>query len=303
MLLALVLLPHMACAAEQKLVELKFPTDMSYGKLYASWSSTAFQGYMLHTEKVPFAVAKGTVELPKGYKMARLDLSYAASNHLDALKNVGPALIALTITLDNFDDDALLKIGAIPQLAYLKLSDSDITDRGLPAIGKLTHLQMLYADQCELTGAGVMKTDWPQSLILLNISFNKLGDDCMQKFVGLKNLQHLQISRTGLTDAAAKWISKNPNITALEVQDNNIGDKAMSYIATMPKLQFLDITSTHATDRSLTELQKVKTLTSLRIDRKNFSPQAIANFRKARPSCGLDELAPRINPDVFGPLH
>jgi hypothetical protein len=302
-LLALALLPHMACASDEKLVELNFPSDISYGKLYKVTPANGDQGYMLKTAGQPFAVARGKVQLPEGCNMAQLELSYAAAQHLDALKNVGHSLVGLSVLLDDFDDGALLKIGAMPQLRYLNITDNDITDKGLMAIGKLTNVQMLFANSLEITGAGVMKTAWPQSLTILSLGTNKLGDDCMQKFVGLKNLRHVCVGRASLTDAGAKLLAQNHNITNIEIPDNNITDKGVAYFAAMPKLQHLDITHTSVTDRSLTELQNVKTLHSVRLSPRNFSPEAMAKFRKARPNCILEAIGPRAEPELFRPLH
>ena len=57
-----------------------------------------------------------------------------SSKHISALRSVKSQLIKLDLSHSNFNDRLMSKISSFESLQYLKINDTEITDKGLKSI-------------------------------------------------------------------------------------------------------------------------------------------------------------------------
>ena len=155
----------------------------------------------------------------------KIDLPPAAAQPLiDAVSKSG--VLIMQLAQDNtfltantvnvaktFDDKGLEPLVPVaPQLAWLDVSKTQITDAGLAHIGKLTNLTRLHLEKTGITDAGLPHIAKLEKLEYLNLYGTKVSDAGIANLKGLKNLKKLFLWQTAVTDkGAADLKSALPN--------------------------------------------------------------------------------------------
>lgn len=117
----------------------------------------------------------------------------AASNNFLDVSNHGQSK-----NLSKERIDAL--VGAKEHITWLNLSDTDLDDSGLEALGQLENLTKLNINRTKVTDAGLDAIANLERLIMLNLYGTSITDAGLDKIANLKSLESLYLWQTQTTD-------------------------------------------------------------------------------------------------------
>ena len=145
------------------------------------------------------------IDLPPAAPQAAIDAISKSGVLIMQLAQNNTFLTANTINVaKTFNDEGLKPLtGVAPQLAWLDVSKTQITDAGLAEIGKLGNLTRLHLEKTGVTDAGMPHLAKLSKLEYLNLYGTKVTDAGVAELKGLKNLKKLFVWQTGVTDKGA----------------------------------------------------------------------------------------------------
>jgi mono/diheme cytochrome c family protein len=125
-----------------------------------------------------------------------------------------------------FGDEQLQAIAAIaPQVTWLGLAGTAVTDGGLATVGTLPHLTRLRLERTRVTDAGLPHLAALQRLEYLNLYDTGVTDAGIESLEPLASLRHLYLWRTGVTVAGVERLrAALPRLTIDMGHSNNSND-------------------------------------------------------------------------------
>src|SRR5689334_11779760 len=169
-------------------------------------------------------------------------------------------------------DTDLRKLAQFPDLNYLDLSLTRITDQGMQEIKKLpgiVELNLRFAEYVTDEGLAVVK-DW-KKLKRLNVHGTKISDTTLDHIASVSTLESLNIGSAMITDVGLERLISLPNLKELTMGGNELGDAGLQALRQMPGLTYLDLSGRQGTDKNVwtiamsdTGLEAVLTLKQLR---------------------------------------
>jgi uncharacterized membrane protein len=107
------------------------------------------------------------------------------------------------------DVQANILAKAPEQTLWLRLSDTQITDKTLAEVGKLTNLTRLHLEQTKITDGGLKELSTLKNLEYLNLIGTKITDTGIKQLASLKNLKKLYLWKTDVTPKGAEELKKS----------------------------------------------------------------------------------------------
>jgi serine/threonine protein kinase len=161
-------------------------------------------------------------------------------------------------------DELLKDVGRMPNLVWLKLASTGISDRGIKNLEPLRgRLERLDIDACKKV------TDIGFQSILHN----------------QPNLEYLHIGDTSITPASVRQVRNLTNVISLWVPSLKLRDDDVDAFRNL-RLRYLDLTNNHhLTDRVLTIIGDMPLSTLEAINCEKLTDSAISAFRKSHRSC------------------
>lgn len=152
-----------------------------------------------------------------------------------------PEIERLFLSQSGITDEQLGRL-RLPNLKYLDLSDTPITDRGLEQLWSLKKLEYLDLARTAVTGAG------------------------LKTLVTLTNLKSVTLDQTAVDDAGMAFLAKLPKLDSLSLYRTGVGDTGLARLRTVSSLTLLDLRETLVTDAGLESLDKLPMLEGLFLD-------------------------------------
>jgi hypothetical protein len=114
----------------------------------------------------------------------------------------------------SFGDREVVVLQALaPQITWLDLSGTAITDAALTTIARLPNLTRLHLDRTAVTDAGVAQLQSLRQLEYLNLYGTHVSDQGINRLANLKSLRTLYVWRTRVTPAGlARLTSQLPRL-------------------------------------------------------------------------------------------
>jgi len=169
-------------------------------------------------------------------------------------------------------DTDLRKLAQLPDLNYLDLSLTRITDQGMQEIKKLpgvVELNLRYAEYVTDEGLAAIK-EW-KKLKRLNVHGTKISDTTLDHIAGISTLEAVNIGSAMITDVGLERLTSLPNLKELTMGGNELGDAGLQALRQMPGLTYLDLIGRQGTDSNVwaismsdVGLQALLTLKNLR---------------------------------------
>ncbi|HZT33371.1 MAG TPA: hypothetical protein VFA33_26015 [Bryobacteraceae bacterium] len=169
-------------------------------------------------------------------------------------------------------DSDLGKLLLLPDLSYLDLSLTRITDQGMYEIKNLpgiVELSLYYAEYVTDEGLAAIK-GWKR-LRRLNLHGAKISDTTLEHISGISTLESLNIGSAMITDVGLERLISLTNLKELTIGGNKLGDAGLQALRQMPGLTYLDLNGRQGTDANVwtigmsdTGLSAVLTLKQLR---------------------------------------
>jgi len=170
------------------------------------------------------------------------------------------------------NDADLRHLSELPELSYLDLSLTHITDQGMSELRNLpgiTELNLYFAEYVTDEGIASIK-DW-KKLRTLNLHGTKVSDTALEHIAGISTLESLNVGSTLMTDVGLERLTTLPNLKELTMGGNELGDAGLQALRQMPGLTYLDLSGRQGTDKNVwtiamseTGLAAVLTLKNLR---------------------------------------
>lgn len=173
-------------------------------------------------------------------------------------------ITGLDLSETKVTDELLEEVGRMPNLVWLKLASTGITDLGIKKLQPLgTRLQRLDIDACKKV------TDVGFQSILQNHP----------------NLNFLDIGDTSISPDSVRQVRKLTKLTSLWVASLKLQDDDVRAFKNL-RLHFLDLTNNHElTDRVFTIISDMPLSSIEAINCLKFTDSAISAFRKSHPHC------------------
>ena len=149
-------------------------------------------------------------------------------------------------------DSDLRKLLALPDLSYLNLSLTHITDQGMQEIKGLkgiVDLDLYFAEYVTDEGVAAIK-DW-KKLKRLNLHGTKASDTSLDHVSGISTLESLNVGSVMLTDVGLERLTILPNLKELTMGGNELGDAGLQALRQMPTLTYLDLSGRQGTDSNV----------------------------------------------------
>jgi hypothetical protein len=144
---------------------------------------------------------------------------------VDALRQTGLSVTPLaqdepflhvhaTNAVNTLTDADLQKLNAVaPQVAWLDLARTGVTDAGLGVLGRLEHLTRLHLENTAVTDAALENLEGLEYLEYLNLYGTKVTDAGLQHLESLPRLRALYVWQTEVTaEAAERLQAANPRL-------------------------------------------------------------------------------------------
>jgi beta-lactamase regulating signal transducer with metallopeptidase domain/uncharacterized protein YjbI with pentapeptide repeats/Leucine-rich repeat (LRR) protein len=246
---------------------LHFPADRVMGIVYVRESNE--KGYahdVAPKEWKKIGEARGEVRVPAG-KEVRLELNKAASGDLSGLDQLAP-------------DD----------LAVLSCRDTDVDDKGLPHIGRLSGLIILQLDQTRITDAGFGHLSGLTNLRFVDLgAFNVhkegfgVGDAALKVLAGFPKLETIRLRDTKVTGAGLATLAPLKSLANLNLSGTKTGDEGLANLKQLPSLVVLQLgvynEGAGITDEGLKTLGELVNLTYLTLSGNKISDAALVHLK------------------------
>ncbi|HEX3727483.1 MAG TPA: hypothetical protein VHV08_14615, partial [Pirellulales bacterium] len=186
-----------------------------------------------------------------------VDLSEARPKDFDfTLLSKLPALVRLELYGAEVTDRALEAVGAL-KLRELVLENTEITDKGVPQLARLTTLKSLNLRRSSyLTDASLASLDKLTGLEQLHLLYNNFGNAGMESVAKLPKLRVLDLRGcVMITDDGIAKLAALKNLERLKLRNPNVSDAGLHAIRDMTKLKGLGLEDTQVTDDGLADVE------------------------------------------------
>lgn len=149
-------------------------------------------------------------------------------------------------------DTDLSKLLQLPNLNYLDLSLTRITDQGMQELKNLpgiVDLNLYFAEYVTDEGLAAVK-DW-KKLKRLNLHGTKISDTTLEHISGITALESLNIGSANITDVGVERLVSLPNLKELTMGGNGFGDAGLQALRQIPSLTYLDLGGRQGTDSNI----------------------------------------------------
>jgi mono/diheme cytochrome c family protein len=120
---------------------------------------------------------------------------------------------SVSVAKDIGDERLALLKPLAPQLAWLYLNKTQITDAGMAHLSGLKQLRRLHLANTAITSAGVKQLEGLENLETLNIYGTKVDDSVLETLTKLPKLKKVFLYDTGVSSRVAfRFLTKNPEL-------------------------------------------------------------------------------------------
>lgn len=148
-------------------------------------------------------------------------------------------------------------------LTALYLGDTQVTDKGMEALKKLTELVVLDLTGTLVTDKSMKDLATLTGLTVLSLSDTRVTDKGVESFSAHTGLNFLYLSDTNVTDNGLKVLKTIPGLTTLDISGTQVSDKGVETLNSLAGLTTLNLSRTKVTDKGVKALEALKELTTL----------------------------------------
>jgi len=217
---------------------------------------------------------------------------------------------------DDVGDSALLRIAdhlqRLPDLRWLELRDTQVTDDGLVHVRNLRTLERLYIRTSEeddaapiqitdaglqhledlfrlksltiangpVTGAGLRHLNRLSKLETIDLRRTQVSDEALAQLRSHRQLKELILWHTPVTDAGLVHLRDLTNLESLFLWDNDVTDTGLENLKELKALRELDLSGTNVTDAGLVHVAGLVELRHLALDSTRVSDAGLHNLER-----------------------
>jgi len=207
-------------------------------------------------------------------------------------------------------DEALPHLAKCKELQVLYLDGAAITDQGLAPMGNLRKLEELWLENTRVSDATMATLAHLPALNCLDLCNTAVTDEGLKQIALMPALTRLDLDGDRITDDGIRHLQKSRSLWLLWLGEEASANLDLAVAAAIPPLESLTLTGSliaderverlknnasirdlkfqqcaKLTDKSLEIVATMPHLKTLGALSSPFSPQAIANFKAAKPNC------------------
>jgi Leucine-rich repeat (LRR) protein len=209
-------------------------------------------------------------------------------------------------------DDDLAELEYLPGLRTLRISGTNIGDRGFATICKLPSLQHFVAHSVPVTDEGLKQVADLKGLRILHLSSSRLTDRSLSVIAALRNLDYLYVGSVQFTDDGLRALTNLETLTSFGVwsegfTDEGVGrvldrlnperlselqlgapgitDRTLQRLTRFTQVRGLDLRGTAVTDAGLLSLHGLHELSAIDLTSTRVTAAGVAELRQALPKC------------------
>ncbi len=156
---------------------------------------------------------------PSQSPIQKLDVKAPDASAVSALQQVQVLVVPLAkeqhllevsaINSPSFSDEQSKLLSPLSeQIVWLKLSDTRLTDAGMPEVAKLKNLNKLYLERTQISDAGLQQLKDVPYLELLNLIGTKVTDKGLLALSQHKALKQVYVWKSAVTEAGIEALKK-----------------------------------------------------------------------------------------------
>jgi hypothetical protein len=189
-------------------------------------------------------------------------ISEEGLKQLKELKGLQELYLAQTLV----GDEALPVIAGFVDLKRLRLARTQVTGEGLAALESLRKIEDIDLSECsQLTDAGMPSLGKLTTLKRLNLWRDQLSDEGVSHLAGLSNMEWLNLDNTQLTSSGAASLSGMKKLVFLHLGSTGLSNSGLSALEGLTALKDLKVTRTAVTEEGVAELQKKLPQTNIQL--------------------------------------
>lgn len=155
----------------------------------------------------------------------------------------------LDLTESNIHDEFFNDISN-PDLEFLAVRGTSVSDVGLEHISSLSKLKVLCIDGTRISASGIGVLGKCRSLEVLDVSDTGMTDDSMKVFAELPKLTSIFLSGTKITDTGLRTVVMSRSIKSITVTNTLVSKAAVEEIKTrFPQLNVVDAWEENETEK------------------------------------------------------
>lgn len=158
------------------------------------------------------------------------------------------------------------------------LADEPIDDDDLPGLWSIDKCMQLDLSNTAVTNAGMPHLTAKSNISMLFLSGTKVGDDGLKSVVENSGLRFLDLSQTRVSNEGLRHLLTRPELTSLSLS-MPIGDSGMLYVGKLSQLEELWLVGCQITDAGLPHLTGLNNLTQLDLTRTLVSETGILKLK------------------------
>lgn len=185
------------------------------------------------------------IEAPHGELSDKALRFLPGLQHLEWLEIGGGAVTAA----------GLAHLAECRSLKRLYIHDLDLRGEKLPWLSRLVNLEALSLQRTGIDGRVLRNITAADSLLVLNLTGNRIVDEDMQQIAGFRNLEVLALANTRISGAGLARLKGMEKLNELNLINCRIVDGDLDYLVTMPNLRIVYTRGCDLSDMAVIQLR------------------------------------------------
>lgn len=193
-------------------------------------------------------------------------------------------------------DEGLEALSRLTHLEQLDLGTTEqmseaITDNGLKSLSSLSSLRVLSASGTQVTSDGIKWIGMLPRLERLDLSQTRIDDRALETLSGAKRLKWLKLRSTAMVGTGLTHLAGCEKLEKLVLSDlPQLDPEQLEHLVGLPALHELVLSGTRLNDAAVVHLSRMKQLTDLDLNDCHLSAQSIRSLRDALPGCVIEAV-------------
>jgi len=204
-------------------------------------------------------------------------------------------------------DDGLKLLRRLPDVTWLSLEDSKVTDAGLIHVVELKNLKYIYFGHSRVKGPGLVHLKQLKNLYHLSLRYMPVKDKWLRHVGEMSQIQSLGLDDTPTTNNSLLLLEKMTNLKSLWLDRSKVSSEGLAHLKSfskiekldldgltfdasdlrhlesLPKLATLYLSDMPLTDDDLVHLEPIETLRRLYLSGTKVTEEGVARFKQAMP--------------------
>jgi len=188
-----------------------------------------------------------------------------------------------------FGDADAAKLAALPNLTFVNLDDTHITDAGLRPLAGSRKLSGMSFANTAITAKGIAALGSAGFLRDIGMDGNQANGLSDEQIKALGHLRGLTLRGNQVTDATVARFITSSNLEQLSLVDTRVTDDVCRSLAKMPSLKLIAINRARSVhDSGLLRLKGLSHLEQLILGNTGATEKGLDDLRRALPKCKID---------------